>query len=210
MTEHKFNFITESELLEEIDKTGEVLTFKKGDIIVQPEKYIKVIPLLLKGTLKVTRVDPNGNEIFLYYITTGQSCAVSLSTCLTDKLSNIKAVAEDKIELIAISAINATKWFNKYPGWRTFVLQTMDNRFEELISTIDTIAFSKTDKRVESYLIAKSKALNTNNIQITHQEIANDLSTTREVISRLLKHLEQEGKLMLFRNRIKLNALMYQ
>jgi CRP/FNR family transcriptional regulator len=210
MTEHKFNFITEVELLEEIESTGELLTFKEGDIIVQPEKYIKVIPLLIKGTLKVTRVDPNGNEIFLYYITTGQSCAVSLSTCLTNKLSNIKAVAEDKIELIAISAINATKWFNKYPGWRTFVLQTMDSRFEELISTIDTIAFSKTDKRIESYLIARSKALNTNNIQITHQEIANDLSTTREVISRLLKHLEQEGKLTLFRNRIKLNGLMYQ
>lgn len=208
MTKHKFNFITEPELLDEINKTGRILTFQSGDIIIHPEKYIKVIPLLLKGTVKVLRVDANGNELFLYYISAGQSCAVSLSTCLTDKLSNIKAVAEDDTELIAVSATNVTKWFAEYPGWRTFVLTTMENRFEELIKTVDSIAFSKMDERLIIFLSAKSKALATNTIQITHQEIATELSTSREVISRLLKQLEQKGKLRLFRNKIELNFVV--
>jgi CRP/FNR family transcriptional regulator len=205
MSIYKFDFITEPDLLTEINNTGTFLQFNAGDVIVQPEKYIKVIPLLLKGIVKVLRVDENGNEIFLYYITAGQSCAVSLSTCLTDKLSNIKAVAEEETELIAVSATYATKWFNEYASWRTFVLKTMDNRFEEIIKAIDDIAFSKLDKRIVAFLLAKSKVLETTSIQVTHQEIANELSTSREVISRLLKQLEKEGKIKLYRNRIELN-----
>ena len=208
MTKHKFNFLSEPQLLDEIDKTGKLLSFQPGDVIIQPDKYIKVIPLLLKGTVKVLRVDENGNELFLYFITAGQSCAVSLSTCITNKLSNIKAVAEDDTELIAISASIAAKWFNEFPSWRIFVLQTMDNRFEQLIKTVDSIAFSKTDERLITFLTAKSKALSTTSLQITHQEIANELSTSREVISRLLKHLEQKGKVKLYRNRIELFFLM--
>jgi CRP/FNR family transcriptional regulator len=206
--ENKFNFITDYELLDEIKKTGELLTFQSGDVIVQPEKYIKVIPLLLKGTIKVLRADEAGNELFLYYITSGQSCAVSLSTCLANKISNIKAVAEDEVELIAVSSQKAIHWFDKYSGWRTFVLLTMDHRFDELIRTIDHIAFFNMDERLEKFLIEKSRVLNTKSIQITHQEIANELSTSREVISRLLKQLEKNGKLNLSRNKIELKPDM--
>ncbi len=202
--EEKIHFINEPELLEEIKKAGVQLTFEPGAVIVQPGKYIKVIPLLLKGTVKVLRTDGEGNELFLYYITSGQSCAVSLSTCLTDKLSNIKAVAEDEVELIAIPSQSAINWFTKYPGWRTFVLLTMNNRFDELIKAIDLIAFSKMDERLENLLLEKSKALHSKLIPVTHQEIADELSTSREVISRLLKQLEKKGKLTLYRNKIEL------
>lgn len=203
-----FQFLSDSKLLAEIDKCGQLLHFQAGDIIIPLEKYIKVIPLLISGTIKVLRVDTNGNELLLYYLAAGQSCAVSLSTCLTHKLSHIKAVAEEATTLVSISVTDATKWFDTYPSWRTFVLKTMDNRFEELLQTVDSIAFSKTDERLVHFLIAKSKVLQTNTIHITHQEIATELATSREVISRLLKHLEQSGKLKLFRNRIELLVLV--
>jgi CRP/FNR family transcriptional regulator len=209
MKDYRFDFITELDLIDEIKKTGTYLTFNAGTIIVQPERYIKVIPLVIKGTVKVLRVDEDGHELFLYYITTGQSCAVSLSSCITDKISNIRAVAEEDTELIAIPVFTAVKWFNTYGSWRNFVLQTMDTRFDNLIVTIDTLAFSKTDKRLISYLKAKAKAHNDSTINCTHQEIANELSTTREVISRLLKNFEKNGILKLYRNKIELISLMY-
>jgi len=204
MEEYKFDFINELELLNEINEIGTYLSFNSRDIIVKPERYVRVIPLVITGTIKVLRVDENGNELFLYYISAGQSCAVSLSTCITEKISNIKAVAEENTELIAIPVANAIKWFNNYPSWRNFVLQTMDNRFDNLIEAIDTLAFSKTDDRLKSYLEAKSKALNNSTITSTHQEIANELSTTREMVSRLLKNLEKKGFLKLSRNKIEL------
>ena len=204
MNKANFNFITEPDLLEEIEKTGKRLTFVSGDVLVQPEKYIKVIPLLIRGTVKVMRFDSKGHELFLYYITSGQSCAVSLSTCLTDKLSNIKAIVEEETELIAIPALEAARWFEIYPGWRSFVLLTMNDRFDELIKTVDQIAFSKIDDRILQLLQTKSEKLGTKQLHITHQEIATELSTSREVVSRLLKHLEKNGRLSLFRNRIEL------
>ena len=207
MTNNKFNFFSEPELKDELDKIEKVVSFKKDDIVVQPEKYIKVIPLLLTGTIKVLRVDGSGNELFLYHIEAGQSCAVSLSTCLMDKISNIKAVAEEQIELIAIPATLAAKWFDKFPSWRMFVLKTMDNRYNEIINTLDSVAFKNIDDRLIEYLLIKSKAIHSHTIKITHQEIATELSTSREVISRLLKQLEQKGKVKLFRNRVEIFLL---
>ncbi len=208
MTYNKFNFFFEPELKDELDKAGKAVSFKTGDIVVYPEKYIKVIPLLLSGTIKVLRVDGNGNELFLYHIEAGQSCAVSLSTCLIDKISNIKAVAEEQTELIAIPAPLATKWFDKFPSWRMFVLKTMENRYNEIINTLDSVAFKNIDDRLIEYLVIKSKAIHSDTIKITHQEIATELSTSREVISRLLKQLEQKGRVQLFRNRVKIFSLV--
>ncbi len=208
MTTYQFDFITELDLIDEIKKTGTYLSFNAGETIVTPERYIKVIPLVIKGTVKVLRVDEEGHELFLYYITTGQSCAVSLSSCITEKISNIKAVAEEETELIAIPVLTAVKWFNTYASWRNFVLQTMDNRFDNLIATIDTLAFSKTDERLISYLNSKAKAHHNSIINCTHQEIANELSTTREVISRLLKNFEKKGTLKLYRNKIEIISLV--
>ncbi|OYD44290.1 hypothetical protein CHU00_17780 [Sphingobacterium cellulitidis] len=208
MNNRKFDFLLEKELKAELEQVGSKLEFKAGDMIVEPNKYIKVIPLLLRGSIKVIRETSEGNELILYYIKSGQSCAVSLSTSLMNKLSNIKAIAEEKVELIAIPASISVKWYENYPSWRMFVLRTMDNRYEEIISALDSVAFKKVDERLVEYLKAKSEAVQSDTLNITHQEIANELSTSREVISRLLKQLEQKGILKLFRNKVEILSLM--
>jgi len=212
MTIHKklfsFDFISEPELLDEIEKVGVYCTYKPDEVIIKNERYIREFPLIIKGTVKVSRVDENGNELFLYYITAGQTCAISMSDHLADRQSCIRAVAEEETELISIPVASASNWYAKFKSWRTFVLMTMCDRFGELMKTLDNIAFTKTDERLMTFLFTKSKALNTNIIHITHQEIANELSTSREVISRLLKRLELEQELKLFRNKIELNVVV--
>jgi len=207
MTKDKFNDFDVS-LSEEIISHGKRLSFLAGEVVVKPENFIKVIPLLLKGLVKISRVDTAGNELFLYYIEPGASCAVSLASCLMNRPSNLKALAEEDTELIAVPITHAIKWFNEYPRWRIFVLETVYSRFEELIKTVDSMAFLKLDDRLISYLTNKSNLFKTRILLITHQEIANDLSTSREAVSRLLKYLEKTGKLILHRNRIEIIGLM--
>jgi CRP/FNR family transcriptional regulator len=125
-----------------------------------------------------------------------------------NKLSNIKAVAEENVELIAIPSSVSSKWYEIYSSWRMFVLKTMDNRYDEIINALDSVAFKKIDERLVDYLKSKSEALQSNVLNITHQEIANELSTSREVISRLLKQLEQKGVLKLFRNKVEILSLV--
>ncbi|WP_312698523.1 MULTISPECIES: Crp/Fnr family transcriptional regulator [Sphingobacterium] len=208
MSNKKFDFLLEQGLRAEFDQVGIKLDFNTGDIIIEPNKYIKVIPILLKGTIKVIRETNEGNELILYYIKAGQSCAVSLSTSLMNKLSNIKAIAEEKVELIAIPSSTSVKWYDSYASWRMFVLRTMDNRYDEIINALDSVAFKKIDERLMDYLKAKTEAVQSNILNITHQEIANELSTSREVISRSLKQLEQKGILKLFRNKVEIFSPM--
>jgi len=208
MSNRKFDFLLEQGLRTEFDQVGTKLEFRAGDIIVEPNKYIKVIPLLLQGTIKVIRETNDGNELILYYIKSGESCAVSLSTSLMKKLSNIKAVAEEEVELIAIPSSISSKWYDSYASWRMFVLRTMDNRYDEIINALDSVAFKKVDERLIEYLKTKSEAVQSNILTVTHQEIANELSTSREVISRLLKQLEQKGILKLFRNKVEILSLV--
>lgn len=208
MSNKKFDFLLEQGLRAEFDQVGIKLDFNTGDIIIEPNKYIKVIPILLKGTIKVIRETNEGNELILYYIKAGQSCAVSLSTSFMNKLSNIKAIAEEKVELIAIPSSTSVKWYDSYASWRMFVLRTMDNRYDEIINALDSVAFKKIDERLMDYLKAKTEAVQSNILNITHQEIANELSTSREVISRSLKQLEQKGILKLFRNKVEIFSPM--
>lgn len=201
-----FNYFQDIELRSEIAKNGIPMHFEAGQVIVQAEKFVKVVPLLTKGAVKVLRVNENGNELFLYYILAGESCAVSLASSLNNKPSYIKAIAEEHTELIAIPASLALEWYKKYNSWQLFVLETMNLRFDELIKTIDNVAFNNIDFRLLNFLKIKSKVLKTNHINITHQEIANELSTSREIISRLLKKLENDNKVVLSRNKIEINA----
>lgn len=204
----KFDFLQEHDLRLEFEDVGIPLQFSSGQTVVEPHKYIKVIPLVLKGSIKVLRETPARNELLLYHIRAGESCAVSISTSLMNKRSNIKAVAEDLVELVAIPASHATIWYDKYTSWRMFVLKTLNTRYDEIISTLDSVAFKRVDERLIDYLISKSKVLESNHLVITHQEIANELATSREVISRMLKQLEQRGQVKLFRNKVEILSLM--
>ena len=202
-----FGYLFEKELILEIEKLGDQKRFLEDSIIIEVGDYIKSIPLLISGAIKVLREDEKGEELVLYYLEKGDTCAMTLSCCMGQTKSKIRAVAETDINLIMIPKEKMGEWLGKYKSWQAFILESYHNRMDELLEAIDTIAFLKMDERLFKYL--KDKAMVTHNdvIHTTHQEISEDLHTSRVVISRLLKKLENEKKIELFRNSIKVIEL---
>lgn len=166
------------------------------------EQPINQIPLVIKGSIKILREDEEGNEIFLYYLEPGHACATSITCCMSGQRSTIRAIAEDDTEYLAIPVQYSDEWMLKYKTWKNFVMNTYAERFEELLKAIDQLAFKKMDERLSKYLHDKADLHESCEIHISHQEIAYDLNTSREVISRLLKQLERIGSIKLGRNRI--------
>lgn len=195
------------ELIPEIQKNAKQLKFKAGDIIMDVGETIKFMPLLTKGIIKIVREDDDDHELLMYYLHPGDTCAVSLTCCNVGQTSEIRAVAEDDVELYAVPVDFIDKWSFQYQGWKNFIMETYHKRFEELLNTIDEIAFKKMDERLKSYLKKKALATEKNIINVTHLEIANDLNSSREVISRLLKQLEKKGEITLGRNNIDVSEL---
>lgn len=193
-------FITDPQLLGAIEKEAKVMEFEAGQTIIDKGQYIKMVPIILQGSVKVLRTDDAGHELFLYYIESGETCAVSLTCCSTSTPSDIKAVAEEKTVILGVPVRKHEQWTNEYRQWKDFVALTYQKRFQELLLTIDAIAFQKMDERLLGYLITKSKQLKSLELSITHQEIASELGSSREVISRLLKQLEKKKLVELGRN----------
>lgn len=200
-----FPELTDVGLIKEIGEGVKIVRVKTDDKIMDYGAEIRYIPLLISGALKILRLDQDGNELILYYIQAGETCAMSLTCCMTHKKSEIRAVAEEDSEIIMIPSALMDSWMNKYPSWKNFVMSTYRTRFEELLHTIDSIAFHKMDERLWRYLIDKSTINNSHELETTHQRIAEELNSTREVISRLLKQLEKQGKIVLGRNKITLH-----
>jgi len=196
--------IAELGLQEEISHVGQILQFKAGEVIMDFGSYVRLIPLVIEGSIKVVREDEDGNEIFLYYIRPGEACTMSFTCCMMKKRSEIRTIAEDDTLIIGIPIKYMDDWMSRYQSWKNFIMISYDARMMELIKTIDIIAFKKMDERLLDYLEKKSVALKTNMISVTHQEIAYDLNASREAVSRLLKQLERDGMLKLGRNRIEL------
>lgn len=199
-----FPQIAERGLQEEIAEVGKLMQVKSGEMLMDYGSYVKVMPLLLEGSLKITREDEEGNELFLYFLEKGQSCSMSFTCCMMNKKSEIRAVAEDDCLLIGIPTRYMDTWMSKYQSWKNFVMISYDKRMLELVKTIDTIAFKRMDERLMSYLEKKSNASGSNILNVTHQNIAFDLNASREAVSRLLKQLEKEGMVALGRNKIEL------
>lgn len=193
---------TDSRLLKAIEKEAKVMEFEAGETIIDKGQYIKIVPIVLRGSVKVLRTDEAGHELFLYYIESGETCAMSLTCCSTLSPSDIKAVAEEKTVISGIPVGKHEEWANDYKQWKEFVAFTYQKRFQELLLTIDAIAFQKMDERLLRYLVTKSTQLNALELSITHQEIASELGSSREVISRLLKQLEKRKLVELGRNTI--------
>lgn len=166
--------------------------------------FPKWIPLVTKGAIKVSRVDEDGEELFLYYLYPGQTCALTLNCCMNDKPSEVQAVAETGTEYLALPRAQVQQWMMGFDEWRNFTLQAYDERYENLIATIDAIAFQRLDKRLLQFLSDKSIAMGSANLSITHKKLAEEMHSSREVISRLLKQLEKLGKVQLGRNQITL------
>ena len=198
-----FQSVFEPELLQEINVTGFQKEFMEGDIIIDIADNVKFMPLLISGIIKILREDDDGNELLLYFLEKGNTCAMTLTCCIGNAQSEIRAIAETEVCLIMIPVQKMDEWMAKYKTWRAFVLQSYQNRFMEVLDTVDSIAFLNMDKRLLKYLANKVKISNTNIIESTHQQIADDLNTSRVVISRLLKTLEKQKQVELNRNSIK-------
>ena len=197
-----YQFIFEEELIDEIEKNGVLKTAKEGEIIMDINNYITSMPLLLEGAIKILREDKDGNELLLYFLERGDTCALTLSCCLGQTKSEIRAVAERDTTFIMIPVSFIADWTARYRSWRNFVLESYQNRMTEMLETIDTLAFMNMDERLLLYLQDKAKINQSEALKVTHQQVAYDLNTSRVVISRLLKKLEMEGKILLQRNAI--------
>lgn len=200
----KFPQLSDSLLLDQMMSDSKVMSFRPGETIMDYGSYVRMVPLLLEGSIKVMREGEDGEELLLYYLNEGETCSMSFTCCMMDKQSAIRTVAEDDTTLISIPLEQVNRWMNEFPAWRNFVMLSYDQRILELVKTIDGIAFKKMDQRLLEYLIKKSQAIQSTSISTTHQEIAYDLNASREAVSRLLKQLEKTGKVRLGRNKIEL------
>lgn len=198
------SFKSASRMYEKLSKLGVSKTYNEGDVIINDHTYIKSIPIVISGTIKVMRTDDDGREILLYYIKSGESCIMSFLGGLHQDTSKVKAIAEDKTEVLFIPTEKLNVLMKEYPEWLDYMFRLYHKRFEELLEVVNAIAFKKMDERLMDYLEKKVKLTGSNTISITHEQLANELGTARVVVSRLLKQLETEGVVELGRNKISL------
>ncbi|MCC6722380.1 MAG: Crp/Fnr family transcriptional regulator [Bacteroidia bacterium] len=191
------------ELKSDFEKNSMVLKFKPDTVIIEPGQYIKYIPIVKKGCIRVVRQDENGNEVFLYHIMPGETCALSLSCCSNLKSSDVKTITEDETEIWAIPTSKFDDW-QKFAEWRDFIANTYQKRFDKLLNVIDDIAFKNLDTRIWKYLIERANATKSDILNISHDNIAQELNIQRESATRLLKKLKQLGYIQTGRNNIKI------
>ncbi len=202
-----YGHLFEDALIMEIVQCGTFKEVPEGFKLIDIGDYIKRMPLLISGAIKVLREDKDGDELLLYYLEKGDTCSMTLTCCLRDAKSEIRAIAEMDTKMIMVPIQKMDEWTAKYKSWRNFVFESYHNRLNELLHTLDNIAFDKMDTRLAAYLKEKARINKEDTVQTTHQKIAYDLHSSRVVISRLLKKLEQLGKIKLHRNHIKIIAL---
>lgn len=198
------DFLFEQDLLDEIQKVGQLKKVPKGELMIDLGETISYIPLLLEGAIKVVREDDSGEELLLYFVEFGNTCAMTLNCCLENTVSEIRAICEADTSLIMVPVKFMDQWLSKYFSWRKFVFDNYQNRLNEMLKAIDALTFLRLDERLEKYLLDKSNVIQSNQLSVTHLEIATDLNSSRVVISRLLKKMEKQGQLVLGRNTITL------
>ncbi|MEY2997317.1 MAG: hypothetical protein RIQ82_697 [Bacteroidota bacterium] len=200
--QQSYGGLFEKALIEEINQVGTFREVPEGFLLIDFGQYIRSMPLLVSGAIKIFREDPQGNELLLYFLEEGDTCAMTLNCCLGQTQSEIRAVAEMDTKLIMIPVQKMEEWTGKYRSWRNFVFESYHNRLMEMLESIDSIAFLRMDERLLKYLKEKVAVNHSAILHTTHKEIAYDLHTSRVVISRLLKTLENNGGIKLHRNNI--------
>ena len=196
------------ELRQAIGREGIITELEEGDEMIREGQYIKSFPLLLEGVVRVYRMDDEGRELLLYYLNPGEVCAMALTCCMSHIKSNIRAVAESKVTQARIPVQFLDLWMVQFQTWKEFIMYAYRKRFDELLETIDSIAFRNMDDRLIKFFTDRYRSTGTTIYSGTHQEIADLLNTSREVVSRLLKKLEHDGKIMLSRNKIEFTSLV--
>lgn len=203
-------FLSHPELKKDWNEKGSELTLPPGKVILKPGSYISEIPFVLEGAVKVIRRDDEGHEIYLYHILTGQSCAMTLTSFFAGEKSAVTAQTVKESRILVIPADDFRDWVNTYPQLYRFVQHTYHQRFNELLEALDSVAFHKVDSQLVRLLQDRSQAIGSSSVSITHQAIADELNTSREVISRLLKKLEHTGAVKLGRSTITILDLPQQ
>jgi CRP/FNR family transcriptional regulator len=203
-----FPQFTNKELIQDIAKKAKLMEFEEDEIIIDPGMPIPFVPLIISGSLRVLKQDEKtGHELLLYYLKAGETCATSLSCCMHKGESEVEVVSEENSVLLGIPIEYLDKWTQDYPEWRDFIMMTYQKRFDELLETINSIAFSQLDERLIKHLKELSSIQKTKSVSTSHQEIATNLNSSREVISRLLKQMEKREMVKLSRNVIELTDL---
>jgi len=200
----RFQHLFEKELIDEICKVGDLQKVAEYTELMSIGESITHMPLVVSGSLKVMTEDKNGEELLLYYLELGNTCAMTLKCCSNKSKSEISAMTEEASEIIFIPVENMEKWMVKYKSWRDFVLESYSTRMTEMLSAIDNLAFHNMEERLSKYLNDRANVMQNAELKITHLQIANDLHSSRVVISRLMKKLEKEGVIKQYRNRIEL------
>ena len=201
-----YSSVFEEKLIEELALVSTLHSFESGDIIIDFGNTINQMPLLVNGAIKILREDFEEGELLLYFIEKGDTCAITLTTCINQSKSEIRATAETNGQIVMIPLEKMQEWLGKYTSWRNFIFNSYNNRLKEMLSAIDTLAFMNMEERLLHYLIEKAKINHTREINSTHQEIAYDLHSSRVVISRMLKVLEKKGSLKLHHGSITLTS----
>ena len=197
-------FKSSPELVEKLYKHSIQKNYEAGSIILNENSHIRSIPIVTKGMMKVIRTEEDGREILLYYIKAGESCIMSFLGGLHNETSKVKAEVEEDAEILFLPMDKVSLFIREYPQWLDYIFRLYHKRFEELLDIVNAISFKKVDERLLNLLNKKSELTQSKIIQITHEQLANELGTARVVVSRLLKQLEENGVLQLGRNKISL------
>ena len=198
----------EKDLVSEIAEASQLLELKPDQSIMGEGDYIKSFPMVIEGCLRVVRLSEDGNELLLYYLNQGEICAMALTCCMGLQKSNIKMTAEEDSLILAIPVDKPEKWMSEYKTWKEFMMYSYRKRFEELLDTIDSISFTKLDERIIRFFDDRYKSTGKTIFNGTHQEIALQLNTSREVISRLLRNLEKNNQVVTERHSIDYTRLV--
>ncbi len=195
-------FQSSSEVKRKIASYGITKKFAEGDIIINENAFIRAIPIVLSGCIGVMQTEEDGREMLLYYINPGESCIMSFLGGIHHDTSKVKAIAEESTEILFIPIEKVNELIKENPEWLDYIFRLYHKRFEELLEVVNDVAFKKLDERLISFLRKKSEITKNKTINITHEQLANELGTARVVVSRLLKQMEEQGKLSLGRNKI--------
>lgn len=196
--------LADQSLLRHIAAESETSVLPPGQVLVNFHTYIRNIPVVLRGHVKVVGEDEDGNEILLYYLEPGDSCVMSILGALNGTTSKIKAITVDETEILFLRPERAAALIREHPGWAEYIFKLYQSRFEELLQVVTKVSFQKMDDRIMDLLEGKARLFGTRTIEVTHQEIAGEIGSPREAVSRVLKKLEKEGAVRLFRGKIQL------
>lgn len=195
-------FKSSPEMRKKLKEYGIAKTFTEGEIILNENAYIKAIPLVISGSIRVMRTDEDGKEILLYYIKSGESCIMSFLGGMHHDTSKVRAIAEEKTEILFIPVEKVSELIKEFPEWLDYIFRLYHKRFEELLEVVNAVVFKKMDERLLDLIKKKAELTKSNTLNVTHEQLANELGTARVVVSRLLKQMETDGVVTLRRNNI--------